>query len=327
MPKVTVGMPTYNRAKFLAKAIQQVLAQTFKDFEFIIYNDGSTDETISVIQSFNDDRIIKINEINRGMPRPLNEILRLAKGEYIIILHDHDFFDQFLLEKSYNALRKYPDAGFVLQGSAWIDEDGISNYRSNLLDLPEYNNGKKFLESYFLNEKDLSSPIHACCMVRKLAYDQVGKYYDEKYGWYTDNDLWFRLMQNYNFIYLNEVLFKFRGRELNHILHQKAWQIIKWTFEIHKINIQRSFIGNDVLYEKAMKILEYKIAKASKKIFYQSMIKGNKIFLDESIEEIEKYNNDLKLLFLKLLLNRNDFLKNAVLKIGPKLNRIRKLFF
>ncbi len=324
MPKVTIGMPTYNRAMSLNSAINQVLNQSYRDFEFIIYNDGSTDETVGVMNSFDDDRIIRINENNKGMPHPLNTILRIARGEYIIILHDHDFFDRFLLEKSFNALSKYSNAGFVLQGSGWVDEDGISNFKSHILDLPEYVNGKGFLKSYLLNEKDFSSPIHACCLVRKSAYEKVGKYYDPKFGWYTDNDLWLRLLRSYDFVYLKEVLFKFRGREMNHILHQKAWDINNWIYDIHKTNIERNFSEDRELYEKAIKLLEKKICKSSKRIFYQSLIKGNEPFLNQSINEINKYCSDVILNFLKLLLNKNTLLRKLFLNIGPKLNKYRK---
>lgn len=325
MPKVTIGMPTFNRAKLLRKAIEQVLTQSYQDYEFIIYNDGSTDETINVINSFNDHRIIIINEINKGMPHPLNGILKIAKGEYIIILHDHDFFNPQLIEKSVIALDNNSAAGFVLQGSAWIDDNEISNYNVCFLDLPEYVNGKDFLNTYLLNKEDFSSPIHACCMVRKSAYEKVGKYYDEKFGWYADNDLWMRLLKNYDFIYLKEILLKFRGREVNHILHQKAWEINKWIYDIHLENIKRNFQDDSILFEKAMTILRFKIGKSSKKIFYQSLIKGDESFLDESIIENEKYNNDIFFILMKYLLKRNKLIKHFVLKIGPYLNRFRKL--
>lgn len=326
MTKITVGMPTFNRANYLKEAIKQVLEQSFTDFEFIIYNDGSVDNTLAVINSFKDPRIKIINAKNKGMPHPLNHILRIAKGEYIIILHDHDFFDKYLLEKSYGALEKYPDAGFVLQGSAWIDNDGISNYRPNLLNLPEYVSGKEFLKKYLLDENDFSSPIHACCMVRYSAYENVGKFYDEKFGWYSDNDLWLRLLGSYDFIYLKEVLFKFRGRELNHTLNDKAWDINKWIYDIHKINIQRNFANDTLLFNKAMLLLNKKINKSSKKIFFQSLVKGDKDFLLLSIKEIKKYNKDFFIRLILFLLKRIKFLQDIVLILGPRLNRARKIF-
>jgi glycosyltransferase involved in cell wall biosynthesis len=237
IPGVTVGMPAYNRAHVLRDTIQQVLDQTFTDFEFIIYNDGSSDNTAEIVNSFNDHRIIFIDRNNLGPPHPLNAILEKATGEFIIILHDHDFFHQQLIEKSVAALKKYPAAGFILQGSSWIDEDGISDYREMLLDLPEFNKGRPFGEAILLDKKKFSSVFHACSMVRRSAYEAVGKSYNVAFGLYADIDLWLRLLNEYDFVYLKEVLFKFRTREASgHFLTGRDFDILNWIYSIHQHN-------------------------------------------------------------------------------------------
>ncbi len=235
-------MPAFNRAKVLKETIRQVLDQTFADFELIIFNDGSTDNTIEVIKEFDDNRISFIDSINLGPPHPLNEILKLAKGEFVIILHDHDFFDRYLIEKSVAALEKYPAAGFVLQGSAWIAEDGVSGYQEMLLDLPELNNGKIVGIQILKSSENFNSMFHACCMVRRNWLERAGNYYDSRFGLYADTDLWLRLLLISDFVYLKEVLFKFRTREKEgHFLTGKEFVILDWLSEIHFTNGKRYF--------------------------------------------------------------------------------------
>src|SRR6266480_3507457 len=91
---VTVVIPTYNRRTFLPIAITSVLRQTFADFQLIVLDDASTDETASVVTSFQDARISYIrNEINLGMVENWNNGFRLARTEYVAFLHDDDVWE------------------------------------------------------------------------------------------------------------------------------------------------------------------------------------------------------------------------------------------
>jgi glycosyltransferase involved in cell wall biosynthesis len=323
MPRVTIGMPTFNRAKLLKRAIEQVLSQTFQDFELIIYNDGSTDDTVSVVESFNDRRITFINETNKGLPYPLNKVLELARGEYIIILHDHDKFNPMLIEKSVKALDGNPEAGFVFQACSWINSDENSGYQEFILDLPLINDGRKFGCKLLSQPKNFSSPIHACCMVRKSAYDKVGNYYDEKYGWYCDLDLWLRLMQEYDFVYLNEVLFTFTGRDKNHLLSKKSWVVNEWLYETHKKHIPKYFYDTASI-DGVEKILDDKRKNVGKRTMLHSLISGDKVYLQTSILEFSKYDmeNTIKRLSMRIL--SIYALQSILLNTGSLLQVMRK---
>jgi glycosyltransferase involved in cell wall biosynthesis len=323
MIKVTIGMPTFNRANFLKRSIEQVLSQTFSDFEFIIYNDGSTDETVEILKSFTDKRITFINESNKGLPHPLNKVLDLAQGEYIIILHDHDIFNPKLIEKSVQALDEHPEAAFVFQGSAWINSDNTSGYQEFLLDLPLLNNGRKFGEQLLLKEHEFSSPLHACCMVRKSAYEEVGKYYDEKYGWYCDLDLWLRLLIKFDFIYLKEVLFIFTEREKNHLLSKKSWIVNEWMYQTHKKHLTLYFTDN-ISLGTAEKILIDKMYRTGFRTFIHSLVSGDKEYLNNSISEFSRYSSDNKIKPIVLKLLSSNISQVIVLKIGILLNNLRK---
>ena len=83
-PKISVVMPAYNAENYIREAIDSILAQTFRDFEFLIIDDGSTDHTVEIIRSYSDSRIrLYQNERNMGVAATLNRGLDLARGEYI----------------------------------------------------------------------------------------------------------------------------------------------------------------------------------------------------------------------------------------------------
>ncbi|HKK53946.1 MAG TPA: glycosyltransferase family A protein [Patescibacteria group bacterium] len=106
-PKISVIIPTYNRANFLPRAIKSVLNQTFKDFELIIVDDGSTDNTKEVINNYlkNDDRIKYIYQQNSGgPPKPKNTGIKIAKGEYIAFLDSDDEWFKDKLKKTNRTL-------------------------------------------------------------------------------------------------------------------------------------------------------------------------------------------------------------------------------
>ncbi|MCD6661765.1 MAG: glycosyltransferase family 2 protein, partial [Lentimicrobium sp.] len=88
-PLVSILMPVYNGRDYLRPAIDSLLAQTFTDFEMIVVNDGSKDDSQAIIESYNDPRIVLINQQNQGVARSLNNGLKIARGKYIR-RHDAD---------------------------------------------------------------------------------------------------------------------------------------------------------------------------------------------------------------------------------------------
>ena len=97
---VSVIMPAYNVEKYIGEAIQSVLNQTYKNFELIIFDDGSTDKTWEIIQSFNDSRIIAIrHQQNKGVAEARNTALKIAKGKWVALIDSDDVWLSDRLEK------------------------------------------------------------------------------------------------------------------------------------------------------------------------------------------------------------------------------------
>jgi SAM-dependent methyltransferase len=112
-PRVSVIMPTYNRARMIGKSIDSVLNQTFKDWELIVISDGSTDNTRQVVRRYKDPRIIFLEKENAGPASARNYGLRHARGEYIAYCDDDDEILPYHLQTMVNYLDRHPEVGLV----------------------------------------------------------------------------------------------------------------------------------------------------------------------------------------------------------------------
>lgn len=208
MPKVSVLMSVYNCENTVKKSIDSIINQTFTDWEFIICDDGSKDNTYKFVQEIakEDSRIILIkNDKNRGLSYSLNHCLKVAKGVYCARMDGDDLCDPLRFEKQVEFLDNNGKYGFVSTRMTRFDEDGI--YQT-----PDP------LESYSPRKKDFikGSPFcHAPVMIRRSAYDAVNGYRDipQTLG-VEDYDLWFRLYaKGYKGYVLQEPLYHmFDGR-------------------------------------------------------------------------------------------------------------------
>lgn len=125
MPRVSVNICCYNGGKYIAETISSVLAQTFTDFELVIVNDGSKDDTEGKILGFNDGRIKYVFQENRGLSATRNRALDLSKGEFIAILDQDDLWEPEKLELQLRVMDKNPGTGVVYSDALIIDENGV----------------------------------------------------------------------------------------------------------------------------------------------------------------------------------------------------------
>ena len=122
--KITVLMPAYNAGKYIREAIASVLEQTYHEFELLIINDGSTDNTVSEVLSFNDPRIVLVNNEHQGIAATLNTGLRLADTYYVARFDADDICMPDRLEKQFNFLQDHPDYVMVGSDAEYILENG-----------------------------------------------------------------------------------------------------------------------------------------------------------------------------------------------------------
>lgn len=185
MPKVTVLMAVYNGEGYLREAMDGILTQTFPDFEFLIINDGSTDLTKEIIQSYEDPRIRLVdNERNLGLTRSLNKGLELAKGEYIARQDADDISEPERLAQQVTFLEMHTEVALV---GTWYQEiDALGKPISNGKLPCEYTQIRWHLLFY-------CPFVHSAVMFRKSSVlDKIG-FYNEALSYSMDYELWQRI--------------------------------------------------------------------------------------------------------------------------------------
>ena len=209
-PVLSVLMPVYNGEEFLKPAIDSVLAQSFRDFELILVNDGSTDSTAMIIESYKDPRIIAINQQNQGVARSLNNGLERASGKYIR-RHDADDIsspDSFGMQVEF--LEAHPEYLMVCCQEAFMTASGriAWNYR---IPNNSFFNGREIVDLDFSHfSMDRSSPVvHGTACFRRDEVMKIGKYRTE-FTVSEDNDLWLRLLETGRIAVMNQCTYFMR---------------------------------------------------------------------------------------------------------------------
>jgi glycosyltransferase involved in cell wall biosynthesis len=198
---VSILMPVYNGEKYLREAIDSVLAQTYTNFEFIIINDGSTDQTQKIIDSYHDERIKCIKQDNQGVAKALNNGIKVAKGAYIW-RHDADDIclpDQ--LEKQIYFLKNHPEYSLVATQIAFMSDRGKIAYKyrqpNNL-----YFGNRPFKTVTFEQFNPYSPITHATVLMDAQILKQLGAYRTE-FLTSEDTDLWLRWIEKNKAAVLN----------------------------------------------------------------------------------------------------------------------------
>ncbi|MCD4780903.1 MAG: glycosyltransferase [Candidatus Omnitrophica bacterium] len=201
VPKISVLMSVYNGEQYLAQAIESVLGQTMPDFEFIIINDGSNDNTQHIINKFSDKRIITVqNRTNIGLTLSLNKGIQSAKAQYIA---RHDADDISLPErfqKLYEYMERNPH--IVLLGSSCL----LIDTQGNVLKTKKLSTGSKNLKQHL---RRCSQFCHGSVIYRKQTVNKLHGY-RPKAKYVEDYDLWCRMAKAYDIENLAEPLYQLR---------------------------------------------------------------------------------------------------------------------
>jgi glycosyltransferase involved in cell wall biosynthesis len=194
-------MPAYNSGAYIKEAIDSVLNQTFTDFEFIIINDGSKDETLDIIHQYTDPRIRLINQQNKGLIDTLNESILLARGSIIARMDADDICLPDRLQLEYDFLEAHPEYVMVGSEADVVDKEG--NFLMKLV--PIGHSHEEIVRS--INKK--CPFIHPCVMFRKQAVIDAGLYPKNALT-FEDHLLWKKLLDLGRVCNLDKVLLKVR---------------------------------------------------------------------------------------------------------------------
>ncbi len=247
MPPVSICVTTYKRAPVLSQTIDSILAQSYGDFELIISDDCSLDDTAEICRDYErQDRRVKYycNPTNLKMPGNLNAAIQRAQGDYVANLHDGDVYRPDLIAKWKAALDAVPTASFVFNAYKVINADGSESISGEPFDgkAPRYYVAQHHFRTF------------TCCvwgtvMARAAAYKKAGGF-DPAYGFISDVDMWLRLAHDSDVAYVAEPLITVTPREPDHPFAYHSWQHLFWQFAIYKKHLA---FYNDVLPQEVEK--------------------------------------------------------------------------
>jgi glycosyltransferase involved in cell wall biosynthesis len=235
-PVISVVMSVYNGEKHLRESINSILNQSYKDFEFIIINDGSNDGSLEILLEYQarDPRITIVNQNNIGLTRSLNKGIKLATSEYIARQDADDISLPTRLEKQLNYMVNHPEVAVIGCLGDVFNINGILRTSRD----PRYSREgiKRHLAS-----KNLF--MHGSAMMRKSHLAKVG-FYREFFLHSQDYDLWLRLSQYFDIDILPEHLYKYRVTP--DAISVSRWPIQKQYADIaRKLHAERLAAGND----------------------------------------------------------------------------------
>lgn len=216
-PVVTVVLPCYNAHRHLGQTLESLRAQSFRDFEVIVVDDGSTDPTtLDFLKSLGDD-IRVVHQENRGLPGARNTGFRVAQGEFVLPLDCDDWLEPDALERLHDALQSHPTTTFAF-AHIQMEGEGRGVLAKN------YN----FFEQLFLNQ------LPYCLLMRKSAWREVGGYDETMRRGYEDWEFNIRLgASGYKGIAVPRPLFHYRIAQSGMLLatsnrlHGELWREIR----------------------------------------------------------------------------------------------------
>lgn len=187
---ISIVIPLYNKRNCLPRTLQSVLEQTFRDFEIIVVNDGSTDKSDELVQQYHDPRIRVIDQPNAGVSAARNTGIRQAKYDYVAFLDADDIWDPQYLSEQTQLIRDFPEAS--LWGCAWKRISSNIHISSPSFEFPE--NYRGIVTNVW---KQSTFPFWtSAVIVRKVSVMSLGNF-DERITYGEDMDLWFRLLLRY----------------------------------------------------------------------------------------------------------------------------------
>lgn len=235
MPKVSVVIPTYNRAEYLPQCIESILGQSFRDFEVLLIDDGSTDTTLEAVSAYCPP-VTYVRQENQGAPAAYNTGIRLARGPYVAFVDSDDVLLEGALQAGTDCLDQHPEVGFSHGRACAIDQRGhvIGFTRRPHCKGSCVRSGTDELKLLLLG----NYVCHSSVMVRRSCFEVVGLYDPAFCRGSEDFDMWVRVAKRYAVAYIDKPLARFRihdrsissGREVAEI----EWahhQILRSVFD------------------------------------------------------------------------------------------------
>jgi len=220
LPKVSVIIPCYNREKYIEDTVNSVLNQTYPNIEIICVDDGSTDSTRQILESYGERiKILQhLGRVNKGQSAAINLAMRSTKTEYVAILDSDDIWAPKKIEYQVTFLEENPDIGFVYANVYVIDEVGRILYKAFPPEHLETGSPERVLL-----ESRIGCP--SGYLVRRSAFEKAG-YFDESLRSAQDHDMTIRLAEVAKLAYMDKTLWYYRRHSdsLSQKHAKRRWQ-------------------------------------------------------------------------------------------------------
>jgi glycosyltransferase involved in cell wall biosynthesis len=296
MAYFSIIIPLYNKEKHIKDTLNSVLSQTNKNFEIIIVNDGSTDESELEVKSIQDERIKLYTIENHGVSYARNYGVKKASSDFIVLLDADDYWKPHHLENLKKLQQAFPSCG--LYAVAYESAFGERNIPSKYHNIPLQQNWMGIVDDFFESSTINCIASSSSVMIPRSVYEEVGGF-DTTYNSGEDIDLWIRIALNYDVSFNNNV-----SVEINMIAENQASQ--------SSINT-RNHLNFDVFEdENTNKNLKTYLDLNRFSIAIQHKVAGNHLKAKELINKIDKRNLNAK---QRMLLHMNASVLKSLLKI------------
>ena len=281
MASVSVVIPTFNRVNSLERALDSVLAQTLPADEIIIVDDGSTDNTVSILKSRYSEvelsMIRFIEQDNQGVSAARNAGIAAATHEWIALLDSDDFWHEDKLQKQIQALENAPEYLMSHSDEIWI---------RNGLRVNQMNKHKKTGGYIFQQCLPMCVISPSTVIIHRLIFDEIGLF-DETLPACEDYDLWLRICSRYPVLYIDEALITKHGGHDDQLSH-KYWGMDRFRIQALNKLISEAKL-NDSDRDAAIKMMQHKI-----NIYLVGAEKhGNTEHVDDFKELLTKYAKEI----------------------------------
>jgi len=284
-PEISVIMPTYNCALYIGEAVDSVISQKYRNFELIIIDDGSIDDTEEVIHRYKNDSRIKYKKIKHsGKPSVARNVaIQMASGKYVAFCDADDILPADTLSLKIEFYQRYPDAGLIFTDYVDFRVNKEKKDYERLSYFQKQDNFKKNLVGKYI--KDQFKTFHfftpeirqqllaklfihtSTVLVPKYVLKKVG-HFNETLIYGEDWDLWLRILKKFPCGYIDEILCYKRTWE-------KSLTMNRRQFLIKSIFVQKRFLETERLSSENIKLIKQSLSLKAYEIGYQTFQKGN----------------------------------------------------
>lgn len=312
MPFFSVIIPLYNKQNYIEETIKSILNQTFKDFEIIIINDGSTDSSLSLVEKIKDNRIKIFSQTNQGLSMTRNSGIKKSSTKYVALIDADDYWLSNHLQQLYDLIQLHPKKGMYASGYTLKKSDKIS-HRAEFNDLPE--NFKGIVPDFFKHSlQNCIAWVGAVC-IPKIIFKDIGVFDTEIFS-EQDTDLYIRIALKYEVVLDNTCVTAIYNRtmddNLSNFSQKKAIPKILYSYKKEELN--NRYLKQFIDYNRFSTLIYFKLS--SNNLLAEKLIKDidlNNLTLIQRIL-IKLPNKLIKFLFVV----KNKFKLNALYVFKPK---------